>query len=175
MHPVLFRGFFAIQQSVKPIVIGTLTTGLFLLFYFLLKGSFGAEGYLALPLAGSLAAIAMVVILLYAVAKEVGDLDFPGILRTLFQAAIGGAGSAAFAFLAFHFLPHHMSRLVGAVAFLFVATCAAWIYFFITSALKMPETEYVTLAMNRRRGTANQVPVVTEESTAEASIENSPD
>jgi putative peptidoglycan lipid II flippase len=149
MHPVLFRGFFAVHQSVKPIVIGTLTTVLFLAFYFVFQHAFGSRGYLALPLAGSLAAIVMVVVLLGAIRQDVGDLDYAGFLKTLGGAALGSLGAGGFAFAAFHFLPHHMSRLLGFLAFAVVFCIAGWIYYFITSGLKMPETEYVGRILRR--------------------------
>ncbi|MGK4495571.1 lipid II flippase MurJ, partial [Klebsiella pneumoniae] len=55
LHPILMRSFFAMQSSVVPIVIGTITTFIFVGLIVAFQQT--TLGYLGLPLAGSLSAI----------------------------------------------------------------------------------------------------------------------
>jgi putative peptidoglycan lipid II flippase len=144
MHPVLMRGFFALQQSVTPILLGTGATGLFLALLFALRET--PLSYRALPLAGSLSAIALVVALLFAVARKTGGLDTRGILITLVKSAAGAAAMAVFLYGALLITPSGsgVGRNVWAFVKVFgVGLVGAWIYYGITRLMKMPETSSI--------------------------------
>jgi putative peptidoglycan lipid II flippase len=152
LHPVLMRGFFAIQDTKTPIVIGTMTTAIFVALVFLLKST--PLSYQALPLASSLSALVLVVVLTMAVKKKMGGLDVAPVISTLGKSLIGSipvaivAGLVAFTPLAEKIVGSKLAQL-GSVAIVFVV--AFWGYFLVTKAFKMSETEYVTRATDRIR------------------------
>ena len=156
LHPVLMRSFYAMHKSLMPIVIGTITTLLFIGLYFLLQPLFPLSrtgvttGYLAMPLSGSLAAIAMVFALGILAYRDTGGFDVRSVLVTLIKGGAAAAVCGAFAYLAFGFVPPNAGRLLLILAFLFVFTVSAWIYYFVTKWLGMPETAYVAKAFRRR-------------------------
>lgn len=152
LHPVLMRGFFAIQDTKTPIVIGTMTTVIFVALVFLLKST--PLSYQALPLASSLSALVLVVVLTTAVKKKMGGLDVAPVISTLGKSLIGSipvaivAGLVAFTPLAEKIVGSKLAQL-GSVSVVFVV--AFWGYFLVTKAFKMSETEYVTRATDRIR------------------------
>ena len=150
LHPVLMRAFFAMQNSITPIIIGTITTGIFvILIYALIRTSLG---YLALPLAGSLSAIVLVLMMTSVAQSKMGGLDIATVLNSLGQSALAsvavGLVAAIFAFGPVHSFAEH-----GKVYTLFVLAAGflacAWTYFGITVKMNMPETATLTRAMNR--------------------------
>ena len=151
LHPVLMRGFFAIQNTVTPIVLGSLTTGVFIGLIYLLQ-ALGLE-YRALPLAGSISAIALVIALSLAVAPRIGGLDGRGLLVTAAKSLVGCiplilvASGVAYSPLG-QSIAGIKWQTLGIVFGVFML--GAWAYYFITKALAMPESEYVKRAMNRR-------------------------
>jgi putative peptidoglycan lipid II flippase len=155
LHPVLMRGFFAAHKTVTPIVLGTVTTVLFVVLIFLLRIT--GIGYLVLPLAGSISAIFLVVVLTMAVSKMVGTLDYSGLWVTVWKSAVGSIGIAIVG-SAVAYTPI-AARIANSKSMTIFAVFAAfmigsWLYYFITKALGMPETAYISRAMNRvqRRG-----------------------
>jgi putative peptidoglycan lipid II flippase len=152
LHPVLMRSFYAMHKSVTPIVIGTITTGVFIGLYFIFKPIFPAgTGYLAMPLSGSLAAIIMVIGLGVAAYRDVEGFNVGSVLLTLLKAGFAASVSALIAKAAFHFAPQHLGRGKEVLLFLVVFLVSAWIYYFITKAFGMPETRYLAKAMDRVR------------------------
>ncbi len=150
LHPVLMRSFYAMHKSVTPIVIGTLTTFLFVGLYFVLRPLFpGDTGYLAMPLSGSLAAIVMVIGLGAAAYRDVEGFNVTSVLGTLLKSGIAAAVAGGFGKGFFMVFTHHGGRLLAAALFLFVVLIAAWIYYFITKAFGMPETRYLVAAVNK--------------------------
>jgi putative peptidoglycan lipid II flippase len=151
LHPVLMRGFFAIQNTVTPIVLGTLTTGLFIALIFALRVL--DIGYLALPLAGSISAIVLVISLAFAVAPKIGGLDVKGLGITALKSLVGTlglgllAGMVAYTAIADRIAGHKLPTILAAGG---VFLIGGWIYYFITKWLGMPESQYVARAMNRR-------------------------
>ncbi|MBC8063294.1 MAG: murein biosynthesis integral membrane protein MurJ [Chlorobia bacterium] len=151
LHPILMRGFFAMQSTVTPIILGTISTAVFVGLIFALRG-LGLE-YRALPLAGSISAITLVILLSVAVAPKIGGLDLKGIGLTLGKSVIAsiplGLLGVAVAFTQFgqHIAGQKLQTLVvvGGVFLL-----GAWAYYFATRALKMQESDFVKRAMNRR-------------------------
>ena len=153
LHPVLMRAFFAVQQTVSPIVMGTIATGVSLGLVYTLKET--ALGYLALPLASSIAAVVLAFLLLVAVRNRIGGLDIKGITQTLAKSAFASIPFGVVLYLAVHYLPEGTGigrNLLAAVKVVGIGTVAAWVYYFGAKKLGMSETDYVTRALKRNRG-----------------------
>lgn len=150
LHPVLMRAFFAIQQSVLPIVLGTITTLIFLGLVFALRPT--ALSYQALPLASSISAVFLSVMLMSAVKSKIGGLDLPGIFATFLKSAAAALVAGAAVYAALWFLPDGAGvgrNLAAGIKLLGLGLSGAWIYYFITRALGMPETSTIDRAMAR--------------------------
>ncbi len=76
MQPVLMRGFFAIQNSVTPVILGTVTTAAFLGLTYALKAT--PLEYRALPLASSISAILLAGMMLVAIRSKISPSLFGG-------------------------------------------------------------------------------------------------
>ncbi len=153
LHPVLMRAFFAVQSTVMPIVIGTLTTALFVGLALALK-TLPALGFNSLPLASSIAAIALVVALSTAVARRIGGLDVAGIGLTLGKSLIGGAlvYAVALAMLRTKLEEEGHHHKLAMIAFVFgVSFVCTWVYYLATKAMRMPERDYLAKASKRSR------------------------
>lgn len=152
LHPVLMRGFFAIQDTKTPIVIGTMTTVVFVALVFLLKAT--PLSYRALPLASSISAWVLVTILTLTVGKKIGGLNLAPVISTFGKSVISSipvglvAGLVAYTPLAERIVGSKLAQL-GSVFLVFMF--ASWGYFFASKAFRMSETEYVTRAMERVR------------------------
>ena len=149
LHPVLMRGFFAVQTTILPIVLGTTTTALFVILILVLRP---ALGYHALPTASSISAVLLVIAMMVAVQTKVGTLDVKGILTTGGKSLLA---SLVFAMVTYGILLSPIGRIEGrgkllAVLLLFlISVPGAWIYYFITKAMGMPETGTISRAMER--------------------------
>ncbi|HCD99538.1 MAG TPA: murein biosynthesis integral membrane protein MurJ [Armatimonadetes bacterium] len=150
LHPVLMRGFFAIHNSLTPILLGTATTALFVVLALALSAT--PLRHLGLPLASSVAALALVVALAWALAPRIGGLDHRSVLGTTAGSIAGSAAMAAALALLQAFLPEGigLGRNLWAAAKLGLGAAAGfWIYYAATRALGMRESE--TLARYLRR------------------------
>lgn len=146
VQPVLMRGFFSIHQTLRPVMIGTVMTAVFIALCWGLQGS--PLGYQALPWATNVAAILLMFALYVALQKEVGSLDTPGLVMTFGKSLVGSVVMGAVAYGAF-LLYTPAQKLPLALMFLAVCAVSGWVYFFVTKALKMPETEYLDRAFKR--------------------------
>lgn len=147
MQPILMRGFFSIHQTARPIIIGTIMTAVFIGLCYM--GTQAEVGFLVLPAATNLAAILLVIALFLALEREVGTLDRKGIVVTLTKSLIGSIVMGGIAYGTFYILPSNLGKIVLFGTFMVVFCVVAWIYFFVTKALGMPETVYFTRAMDR--------------------------
>ncbi|MBS1717901.1 MAG: murein biosynthesis integral membrane protein MurJ [Armatimonadetes bacterium] len=162
LHPVLMRGFFAIHNSVSPIVQGTITT---VIFFFLAKflSSQTPLSYFGLPLASSLSAIILVVMLILSVRRAIGGLDIRGILLTLCKSAVASVVIVVIC-LGLNNSPvydialHHRIGMIAFVGFTFVMSTSA--YYAVSRALGMKEAEYARKGANRGNLRAQAEPTV---------------
>ena len=150
LHPILMRAFYSLQDTVTPIVIGTLTTALFISMLVIFMKT--PLEYRALPLAGSISPIIMVVALCMIAAKKLGGMDFRGLFQTFGRSLLASLGVAIVcAIVAWtpisNIMLGHKFWTLGITAMTFCA--AMWVYYFITKALKMPECEYLDRVMNK--------------------------
>ncbi|MBS1724188.1 MAG: murein biosynthesis integral membrane protein MurJ [Armatimonadetes bacterium] len=148
MHPVLMRAFFSVQQTVRPILVSTAATVVFFVLCFALTNT--PLQHLGLPLAGSIAAAAMVFALLFNLRSFAGDLDYKGIMSTFGKSALASVlmGGACFGGMKL-LLNAHTGKLVFDGAFVVLALIGVWLYILLTRLLKMPESDYVDRAMKR--------------------------
>ncbi|MBI5707896.1 MAG: murein biosynthesis integral membrane protein MurJ [Armatimonadetes bacterium] len=156
LHPVLMRGFFAIQNTVTPIAIGTATTAVFLGLCFGLRLT--SLSYLSLPLASSVSAILLAVMLLGVLNRRIEEFDLKGITATFFKSSGAGLAMGLVLWMGALVVPrgeglgHNALSLVRLFVF---GLSGVWVYYGITRRLAMPETAYLdrTLAkLNRKRG-----------------------
>lgn len=150
MHPVLMRGFFATQNSLKPVLLGTLTTGIFVGLCYLLQPT--SLGYLALPLASSISAVFLALTLLSAVARHTGGLRLKGIGLTALKSLLAALICGGVAAVALSYMPSQTGISGNLFALLQVfgfGVGGAWAYYGLTRALRMPETQYLDRAFRR--------------------------
>ncbi len=150
LHPVLMRAFFSLQQSVRPIVLGTITTVIFVLLSLVLMAT--PLKHLALPLSSSLSAICLVIMMLGSITKQSEGLDLRGILATAGKGAVAAAGMALVLWLGTTLLPSgvgHGRNLMALVRLMLFGLAGAWVYYAVARAFKMPETDYVNRALAR--------------------------
>lgn len=150
MQPVLMRGFFAIQNSVTPVLLGTVTTAAFLGLTFALKAT--PLEFRALPLASSISAILLAAMLLIAVRSKIGGIDMKGILDTLIKSAAAAllVGLGCMAILPWIPIGAGYGRnAYSALKLVGVGLLAAWLYYFMTKAMGMRESSYFERAVKR--------------------------
>jgi putative peptidoglycan lipid II flippase len=146
MQPVLMRGFFSLHKTLKPVLIGTVMTALFILLCWL--GVNSNVGYLALPWATNIAAILLGICLYFGLEMEVGTLDRDGISSTLLK-GLGAASVMGAVGYSLFFFVQIQSKLLLILAMMAVLPTLGWIYFYITKAMGMPESEYLVRAVAR--------------------------
>jgi putative peptidoglycan lipid II flippase len=150
LHPVLMRAFFALQNSWTPILLGTLTTAIFIALCLVLQGT--NLGYLSLPLAGSLSAYVLVALLLVALRSRAADLRLAPLVVTLLKSLAAGVGMGIILFVGDWALPlgeGWAANLWALVRLAGLGLVGTWLYYGLTRAMKMPETRYVDRALGR--------------------------
>jgi len=148
MQPVLMRAYFAVQQTVRPILISTACTGLFVILCFLLPQT--PLHHLGLPLAGSISAAVLVVALLFGLRPLTGGFDSKGIMHTLGKCLLASWVMAIPCWFASQFLlGTNLPKPLFILATIFIGLTGVWIYIWITRAMKLPEAAYVDRAMKR--------------------------
>lgn len=152
LHPILMRGYFAMQMTVKPIVLGTLTTVLFIL----LSLAFIATpmAYLGLPLASSVSAIFLACIMTFTLKKDAGGLEIRPIVKALDQCLIAGVVmTAVLVGLSLIWAPAqaHGSHVASFARLIIYGLLGSWAYIAITKLMKMPEASTIDRALNKVR------------------------
>lgn len=158
LSPVLMRGFFAVQRTVTPIVIGTLTT---VLFVAMAVAVVQLElPYEMLALAGSIAATVMAIAMLLTVRKVTDGLDLAGILNTLVRSTVA-AVVAGVVPLAIVFVAPDVQESAGRLGLIFVVGVGAivygWAYYWVAKRIGLEELAYVERALARRRSSSEKV------------------
>jgi putative peptidoglycan lipid II flippase len=146
MQPVLMRGFFSLHKTLKPIAV---STGMTIVFIALcVAATKMSPDYRLLPAATDICAVALAVLLYATLEKDVGRLDRPKIFATMLLSFIasGVAGAVAYGLLQVF---HPTGKIAEFADLIFIGLLSAWVYYFITKAMKMPETEYVSRIVDR--------------------------
>ena len=148
IQPMLMRGFFSIHQTLRPVIISTIMTALFIGLCWSLKSS--PLGYISLPIASNIAALLLMVFLWIALEKEIkGKLDRRGAAIVFSQSLFASSVMAVAGWAIFRVIPHNLTKFLFIPIVLGVMCICGWIYFWITSAFKMPESEYFMRAMRK--------------------------
>jgi putative peptidoglycan lipid II flippase len=149
---ILNRAFYAVQDTMTPVVIGTLTTLVFVPLNWWLMGPLAHKG---LALAGSIAAILHVVWMLYALRKKVQipvhQLWMPFAKVVLATLTAGATGyfikqelSATLILLQWH------PKLVSLVTIAVVSLASGGLYLALARLVGAEELEYAQKALRRR-------------------------
>lgn len=160
LHPVLMRAFYSLHDTKTPVIIGTVTTAVFVgLLMVLMKTPLS---YRALPLAGSIAPMLMVVVMCFVISKKLGGFNYMGIFSTLGRSVLASISVAIVcAILAWTPLPTIIMNSgpfahqvwwhkVATLILVGIGFCASmWTYYYVTKAMKMPESEYFDRLMKR--------------------------
>lgn len=156
VQPVLMRGFFSVHKTLKPVLLSTLVTALFVLLCWGI-GKIGL-GYMAIPWASNLAAILLLVLLYGALQMEVGGLQTGLVALTLVKSLAAALllGGVCYGLM---LLLHggrvetveiaRSGRMRLLIEFLVLSSLGGWVFYWITSKLGMSETETVSRAMAR--------------------------
>lgn len=152
LHPTLMRAYFSIKRTWPPVVMGTVTTGVFAASTFWLVNA--GYGYSSLPLAASIAAILLAIAMVTAVNKTVCELDIKGILLTFAKSAVASALPA----VGLYFLATQYSSTSSSLANFdlllavgFVMLLYAWAYYFLAKWMKMPEAQVVKRGLDKSK------------------------
>ena len=149
MQPVLMRGFFSLHKTLKPVLIGTAMTGLFIGLCILAVHT--SNDYRTLPWATNVAAIVLAVVLFFALESDVGELDRKGILVTWTKSTLAGIVGGAVAYAGSLLVPVSSGRLANAGTLLLFGLLGFWSFFIVSRLLKMPESAYLDKALARFR------------------------
>lgn len=152
MQPVLMRGFFSRQKTMLPVMLGTVMTGVFILLCMWVVNS--KQPYSHLAWATNIAAILLAIVLFLALEKEVGALDRKGILRTIAQTAGISMllGSLTYGINLFWKSP---SRLMDGLFLVIGGLVCFWIYYGLSNWAGMPESEYLSRALAKKKRKGN--------------------
>ncbi|ARU41669.1 murein biosynthesis integral membrane protein MurJ [Armatimonadetes bacterium Uphvl-Ar1] len=150
LQPILMRAFFAIQNTLRPILLGTLATAIFLAISFAVVTTDQAP--YALALGGSVAAIALVILLIKSIAKEVPGLNTAPLFKTAVKASVAAIPSTAVFWGIFRLseqFPTLDNKYAALALGLFFGLVSLWVYYFITKFFRMPESAYLDRVANR--------------------------
>ena len=149
LHPVLMRGFFSIQSTRTPIILGTVTTALFVGLVLVLRET--SLGYRALPLASSIAATVMVVMLMLAIRRQAGGLDLESVALTFMRGSIAAVLAASAVYGGLLLWPQEFTSGTFPLVFQVfgLGLLGAWMYYGLTRLMKMPETTTVNRVLGR--------------------------
>lgn len=151
LQPVLMRAFFAVQETKKPILIGTLTTGIFLA----LSVTSILMGWPAwtLAAAGSASAVFLAVTLGRSVSKRVEGVDMASVLTTAGKAIVAALPATLVFWGAYQLatlagLEGH--KVVNLGLLLAAGSAAGWVYFQAAKWLGMEERSFIERAVRSK-------------------------
>ena len=149
MQPVLMRGYFSLHKTLKPMLIGTGVTALFIALCY--AAVHGGTTFYAIPWATNLAATVLAIVLFLGLEREVGRLDRRGVGETFLKAVTAAVSGGAVAYVGSVLLPASRGRLADAGMLLLFGLLGFWTFFFVGRLLKMPESAYLDKALARFR------------------------
>ncbi|MBA3725115.1 MAG: murein biosynthesis integral membrane protein MurJ [Armatimonadetes bacterium] len=152
-HPVLMRAFFAMHTSLLPILLGTATSVIFALLCWGLVNT--NMGYLGLPLATSISAIVLLVLLTVGLRSKLSRIDGTRLARLLFLGGASAIGTAALIHFVAGLFPASDSHLASLFRLIIFGLGGAWVYIGIGKLLGLEEAKYALTAILRRRGSAD--------------------
>ena len=145
VQPILMRGFFSMHQTVRPIAIGTIMTGVYIGIceaIIRLPAAQNPFGLFILPVATNVAVILMSINLFVVLQRFAGSLNVSATLRTLLKSVLASIPLAAVAYLGGMAL-HSPSRLIQFFGLILVSLTAIWAYYFAAKWMRMDETAFM--------------------------------
>jgi putative peptidoglycan lipid II flippase len=155
---ILNRAFYAVQDTLTPVVIGTATTLVFVPLNWWLMGPLAHKG---LALAGSIAAILHMVWMLIALRKKM-QIPVHQLWLPFVRLMVATAALAAVAYLTRGLLVSQLQqwdlhpKLVSLLAIGVVSTLGGGVYLLVARLLRSEELGYALKALRRPRGGYNQ-------------------
>lgn len=152
LHPILMRGYFAMQQTVKPIVLGTVTTVLFVGLCLTLPKT-GLE-WRALPIASSISAIFLAILMTSTLTKDAGGLKVDYILAGVVKSICSALPMGILMWIVTKMIPVTHAQgliphLISAVRLLSLTMIGFVIYYQITKAWGMQESATISRAVSK--------------------------
>lgn len=150
-HPVLMRAFFAMQESLRPILLGTLTSAVFGFLCWLFAEQMGPEG---LPLATSISAVLLMLLLVAALRAKLTRIDGVRLVRLCAIAFVAAIGTAAAVWAVGTLVPAEAegSHWVSFGRVVLLGLGGAWVYLGVGKWLGLEEANYAFAAMRRKTG-----------------------
>lgn len=150
LQPVLMRAFFSIQNTLRPILLGTTATAIFF-------AAAAAAVNLKLPpyalaAAGSLAAIFLAILLCFQIKAAVPQTDLYPLYKTLVKSLVAAIPATAVFWGIFRIAEQFgfaSNKIANLAIGLFFGLCALWVYYFITKFFNMPEAKTLDRVANR--------------------------
>lgn len=156
-HPLLMRAFFAMHDSITPIVLGTLTTVAFIILCSVLSA--GALGYKGLALATSLSAMLLLLLLLLGLRRRLTRVGGRRLLQLFLAAGSLTLLVAGLAYLAYGLIPEGWGAHVGSIVRILVLGLGGLgIYLWLGRRLGMEEARYALSGLRRGKGSPDGAP-----------------
>ncbi len=149
-HPVLMRAYFAMEDTLTPILLGTIATLLFLM----LCSLFGMPPfpYEGLALAVSLSAIFLLVLMFIGLRRKLTHTDTPIVLRSVSLSLLAGIFTGILIALIAHGTPTPKGLAGNAVSLLrltILGMGGAWVYLWVGRLLGLEEAHFTLKALLR--------------------------
>jgi putative peptidoglycan lipid II flippase len=175
-HPILMRAFFAMENTLLPILLGTVATGIFVALAFLLPtlpidyGIFSSarpEGidfrFASLGLSVSIAAIALFMMLLLALRGKLGRIDGSRLTMLILWGGLAASGSAALVGILANLIPMPAGdglgpNAVSLVRVLGLGLAGTWLFLWLGRLLGLEEATYAMRAIGRRKSNTEEPP-----------------
>ena len=161
---IITRGFYALQDTVVPIVTGTIMTIIFIPLNWILMKPMGLGG---LALATSIAATLQMIVLFELLRRRLGGLNGGLIVNSFIKVVVSSAAAGIVAWIALRLVSQHVDtgHALGAfIGFLAAVVPALAVYISMVALLKVDEAAEVWKIMSSRfrRSEAQIIPPETE-------------
>lgn len=164
-HPILTRAFFAIEDAITPVILGTISTIAFLIVCsWIYRAGYGYE---SLALAVSISAILLFALLMLGIRWKLGRADGLAMLKLLLVAGILAAAVGGLVYAAGQLFPAPTGKralLLSAGRLLLLGGGGLAIYLLLARLLRLREADYILASFKGRH----------EATTAPASDESTP-
>jgi putative peptidoglycan lipid II flippase len=148
---IVSRGFYALQDTLTVIVIGTIMTAIFIPMNYGLMQIMGLKG---LPLATSIAATLHMIVLMLALRKRIGSLGINRIVSSVAQMCVASGGVAGVCWLTLTILRHHVNvdSRFGSLQVVLAAMIPSFIvYIGLMRLMRSQELRYFVSMIAERR------------------------
>jgi putative peptidoglycan lipid II flippase len=148
-HPILMRAFFAMHTSLLPILLGTATSAIFAALCWGLANT--SLGFLGLPLATSVSAIVLFLLLMVGLRSKLSRVDGRRVLRLLIISGLAAVATAAVVLVVSRYAYVAQTHLASLAKVLVLGIGGVWLYLAIGKALGLEEAGYAMTIITRKR------------------------